>query len=59
MKKLLVLVILLGIFPAQLPAQTPANAHNYEFANGNWFDGQKFVRTTFYSVAGRLSSNSY
>jgi len=56
MKKLLVLVILLGIFPAQLPAQTPANAHKYEFANGNWFDGLTFVPRTFYSVGGILTS---
>ena len=54
MKKLLVLTILLAILPAQIPAQTAG--HNYEFANGNWFDGQKFVPRTFYSVAGTLTS---
>src|SRR6516225_7674469 len=37
--------------------QSPAvPAHNYEFANGNWFDGKKFVLRTFYSVGGILSN---
>lgn len=55
MKRLLVLAVLLAIqFP--LLAQAPATGHIYEFANGNWFDGQKFVARTFYSVAGVLSS---
>jgi hypothetical protein len=52
--KAIVLAILLATFCAQ--AQVPATNHNYEFANGNWFDGQKFVRQTLYSVAGVLSS---
>ena len=56
MRKTLALLTLLVTIAAPALAQS---AHNYEFANGNWFDGQKFVRTTFYSVAGRLSSNSY
>jgi len=56
MKKLLVLTILLTLFPAQLAAQKPSAGHNYEFANGNWFDGEKFVPRTFYSVAGVLTS---
>jgi hypothetical protein len=57
MKKFLVLAILLAIFPAQRPAQTlPVATHNYEFANGNWFDGQKFVPRKFYSVSGVLTS---
>ena len=54
MKKLLVLAVLVATFSAQLLAQ--AAGHNYEFANGNWFDGQKFVSRTFYSVAGVLTS---
>ena len=53
MKKLLVL-LLFALCRAQLPAQTAA--HNYEFANGNWFDGQKFVPRTFYSVGGNLTN---
>lgn len=54
MKKALVLVALLATLSAY--AQVPNTAHNYEFANGNWFDGQKFVQRTFYSVAGVLSN---
>jgi len=54
MKKALVLVTLLAIVSAH--AQVPVAKHNYEFANGSWFDGQKFVQKTFYSVAGVLSS---
>jgi hypothetical protein len=54
MKKAIVVAVLLATFSAQ--AQVPATAHNYEFVNGNWFDGQKFVRRTFYSIAGVLSS---
>ena len=55
MKKALALAVLLATFCAQVQLQT-TTTHNYEFANGNWFDGQKFVRRTFYSVAGRLTS---
>jgi len=54
MKKLLALAVLLATFSAH--AQVAKTTHNYEFANGNWFDGQKFVRRTFYSAAGRLTS---
>ena len=54
MRKILVLAILFATFSAQAQVSTPG--HNYEFANGNWFDGQKFARKTFYSVAGVLTS---
>jgi hypothetical protein len=54
MRKAIVLAFLLASFSAH--AQVSTTRHNYEFANGNWFDGQKFVRRTFYSVAGRLTS---
>lgn len=54
MKKALVLIALFATLSAN--AQVPTTAHNYEFTNGNWFDGQKFVPRTFYSVAGVLSS---
>jgi hypothetical protein len=54
MRKTFLLAVMLATFSAQ--AQVPAPTHNYEFANGNWFDGQKFVRTTFYSVGGLLTS---
>ena len=54
MKTVLVLAVLLVTLLSQ--AQPPAATHNYEFANGNWFDGKTFVRRTVYSVAGRLTS---
>jgi len=54
MKKTLVLVALFATLSAH--AQVPTAAHNYEFANGNWFDGQKFVQRSFYSVGGVLRS---
>jgi len=44
MRKAIVLAVLLAAFSAQ--AQVTTSSHNYEFANGNWFDGQKFVRRT-------------
>ena len=50
----LLLTFVLATFSAH--AQLPTTTHNYEFANGNWFDGAKFVRRTFYSVAGKLTS---
>lgn len=53
MRKLIVLLLISAITAI---AQTPPAAHNYEFANGNWFDGQKFAAKTFYSVAGVLTS---
>lgn len=56
MRKALVLVTLLIAFSGHAHAQAANTSHNYEFANGNWFDGQQFVRRTFYSVAGRLTS---
>jgi hypothetical protein len=54
MRKALAVLTLLFTVCTSAPAQS--GPHNYEFTNGNWFDGQKFVRKTFYSVAGRLSS---
>lgn len=59
MKRLWLLAFLLIFSTAIAPylsAQTSSGGHNSEFANGNWFDGQRFVRRTFYSVAGVLSS---
>lgn len=50
----LLLALVLATFSAH--AQVATTTHNYEFANGNWFDGAKFVRRTFYSVAGKLTS---
>ena len=54
MKTVLALAVLL--FTVSSQAQPPATTHNYEFANGNWFDGKTFVRRTFYSVGGKLTS---
>lgn len=54
MKRALLLITLFATLSAS--AQVPTATHNYEFANGNWFDGQRFVQRTFYSVAGVLSS---
>ena len=54
MKRALVLIALLAVFSVH--AQVPVASHNNEFANGSWFDGQKFVQKTFYSVDGMLSS---
>ena len=35
--------------------QTAAQNRIYHFVNGNWFDGKKFKRQTFYSVKGFLT----
>ena len=42
----------------ELIAQTNQPLPNliYEFSNGRWFDGQRFVRRKFYSVGGSLTS---
>lgn len=42
----------------ELVAQTnqPLPNLTYEFGNGQWFDGQRFVRRKFYSVDGKLTS---
>jgi amidohydrolase family protein len=54
MRKALALAVLLA-FTVQAQVQT-TTSHNYEFANGNVFDGQKFVRRTFYTEGNRLTS---
>ncbi len=54
MKAVVVLIILLAALCTT--ARVPAPVHTYEFANGNWFDRQKFVRKTFYSDGNRLTS---
>ena len=50
------IALLLAVVSVQAQAQPAKTSNNYEFANGNWFDGQKFVRRTFYSVGGVLRS---
>jgi hypothetical protein len=47
----LILALFLCIGLARGQAPIPAQP-TYEFTNGNWFDGQKFVRSSFYSVKG-------
>ena len=59
------LIVLLAVFclnPAAQPAHLLSHAQsgestrkNYEFTNGQWYDGAKFVKRTFYSVNGILS----
>lgn len=62
MKKLpvapLLLLVLLSSLVCGQPVRTgaPVRRLNYEFANGRWFDGQKFVIGKFYTVGGRLAS---
>jgi hypothetical protein len=50
-------LLLLSTFLLALVAhgQVSNNPPNYEFTKGNWFDGQKFVAGTFYSVQGTLT----
>ncbi len=54
MRTLLLIAVLPFTFSSQ--AQPSAATHNYEFANGNCFDEKTFVRRTFYSVGGKLTS---
>jgi len=51
----IIVAILLSVslVQGQVPAASP---HNYEFTNGKWFDGQKFVARTFYSAGGVLTA---
>lgn len=42
---------------AEIDAQTPApSPKSYQFINGNWFDGKRFRRRSFYSVNNLLTS---
>lgn len=58
MRKLIMAVtLLLPILVAQgQVAGVGSERKNYEFANGRWFDGQKFVLKKFYSAGGTLTS---
>ena len=56
-KLILTVALLVPMFLAQgQVAQVATERKNYEFAHGQWFDGRKFVRKTFYTVGGMLSS---
>lgn len=55
-KAILILALLLSFLTAHGQAPKATQPPTYEFTNGNWFDGQKFVTRTFYSVKGVLSN---
>jgi len=56
-KLIMAMILLLPIVMAQgQVAGVGAERKNYEFANGRWFGGQKFVLKKFYSVGGILTS---
>lgn len=50
--------LFLGALAGSAAAQNPppTMVKNYEFVNGNWFDGKTFKRKTFYSVNGFFGS---
>lgn len=50
--RLIIALLLLSICSQGLSIKQ----QNYEFANGRWFDGQKFVARKFYTVGGRLTA---
>ena len=58
MRKLIIPVMLLLplLVPQGQVADTATERKNYEFANGLWFDGQKFVMKKIYAVGGVLTS---
>lgn len=60
MKKLLITPLLLLVLPFLWVSGQSVNdvsaPRNYEFVNGRWFDGQKFIAQRFYSVGGMLTS---
>jgi hypothetical protein len=39
------------------PSTKEPSRHNYEFINGQWFDGGKFTSKIFYSIEELLSSH--
>lgn len=56
-KLILICALVLPSWPMQAQVATEtAGGRNYEFANGRWFDGQKFVARRFYSVSGVLTA---
>jgi len=53
------LTFIFGVLLAVIPLHSPYTIVAppvHEFANGNWFDGQKFVVRKFYTAGGLLSS---
>ena len=56
-KLILICALVLPSWPMQAQVATEtAEGRNYEFANGRWFDGQKFVARRFYSASGVLTA---
>jgi len=54
-KKVLVLLVLFSSLATRAQTPSPLPAFNYEFTNGKWFDGLRFVADHFYSVKGVLT----
>lgn len=50
------ILLLIYIFAGNIFAQADLNGKNYQFNNGNWFDGKKFIKKTFYSTGSVFSS---
>ena len=56
MKRILPSLLLLCLFSQVLWAQTAGK--NYEFRNGQWYDGKGFVKGTWYTSNGLLSKKA-
>lgn len=56
MKRILPSLLLLCLFCQALSAQTATK--NYEFRNGQWYDGTGFVAATWYTANGLLSKKA-
>jgi hypothetical protein len=53
--------LILSFQPIYIFSQAQTNTSNrktYKFINGQWYDGKKFVRRTFYSVDGLLTGRA-
>ena len=49
------LFFLVAAFSLDTSAQQSQTAKNYQFINGQWFNGKKFNRRFFYSIKGVFS----
>ncbi len=52
----LVTLIFVFVSPGFAQIKQPQTVKNYQFTNGNWFDGKKFKKKVFYSVGGFFSN---
>jgi imidazolonepropionase-like amidohydrolase len=52
----LLAVVLICDFTLFLPGMPASNQPNLEFLGGRWWDGEKFIATTFYSVNGLFAA---